>query len=93
MAFKNYVSSVSHVAESWYDTQLVKGAACGACRISQESVVALYQELVEYDWEAASKVMLAILSRVGGEGGGRGGGGGQYMCAPLVTTPKCSLTS
>lgn len=26
------------------------------CRISQESVVALYQELSEYDWEAASQV-------------------------------------
>ena len=36
---------------------------CGAdqalwwgCRISQESVVALYEELAKYDWEAASKV-------------------------------------
>ena len=26
-------------------------------RISQESVVALYQELAKYDWEAASKVL------------------------------------
>lgn len=34
-------------------------------------MVALYQELVQYDWEAASKVMLAMLSRGGREIGAR----------------------
>ncbi len=33
------------------------------CRISQESVVALYEELSEYDWEAASKVSLLYLTQ------------------------------
>ena len=32
------------------------------CRVSQESVVALYEELTEYDWQAASKVTLLAFS-------------------------------
>ena len=37
-------------------TGVMSGVVVDMCRISQESVVALYQELSEYDWEAASQV-------------------------------------
>lgn len=37
-------------------TDVLTAGSC-VCRISQESVVALYQELAKYDWEAASKVI------------------------------------